>query len=58
MGNVNIVMTDKGEFVEVQGTAEGKPFSREAVDEVLELAEQGIRELFEVQQAALKTIRR
>ncbi len=54
----NVVMTDKGDFVEVQGTAEGKPFTRETVDAVLELAEKGIRELFEVQQAALKTIRR
>ncbi len=54
----NVVMTGKGEFVEVQGTAEGKPFSRETVDDLLELAEKGIRELFEVQKVALEAIRR
>ena len=50
----NIVMTSKGEFVEVQGTAEGKPFSRQAIDDLLALAEKGIRQLFTVQQAVLK----
>ncbi len=54
----NVVMTDKGEFVEVQGTAEGKPFSRETVDDLLDLAGKGIRELFEVQKATLEAIRR
>lgn len=54
----NVVMTDKGDFVEVQGTAEGKPFTRETVDAVLELAEKGIRELFEVQKTAIESIRR
>ena len=51
----NIVMTSKGEFVEVQGTAEAKPFSKETIDSVLSLAEKGIKELFQVQQAALET---
>jgi ribonuclease PH len=50
----NVVMTGKGEFVEVQGTAEGKPFSRQAIDDMLNLAEKGIRRLFEIQQNALK----
>ena len=49
----NIVMTDKGEFVEVQGTAESRPYTRETVDLVLNLAEKGIRQLFEIQQAAI-----
>jgi ribonuclease PH len=49
----NVVMTDKGEFVELQGTAEGSPFSKEAVDALLELAEKGIKQLFKVQKAAL-----
>lgn len=49
----NVVMTSKGEFVEVQGTAEGKPFSRENIDALLSLAEKGIRQLFEVQQSVL-----
>ena len=47
----NVVMTDGGEFVEVQGTAEGKPFSRARLDELLALAEKGIRELHTLQQA-------
>lgn len=49
----NVVMTGKGEFVEIQGTAEGKPFSRQNIDDMLNLAEKGIRQLFEAQQAAL-----
>jgi ribonuclease PH len=49
----NVVMTGRGEFVEVQGTAEGRPFSREALDGLLALAEQGIRRLVEVQRANL-----
>lgn len=49
----NVVMTDKGEFVEIQGTAEGKPFSKETIDELLSLAQKGIKELFEIQKAAL-----
>ena len=50
----NVVMTSKGEFVELQGTAEGKPFSREVINDILSLAEKGIRQLFKVQQEALK----
>ncbi len=50
----NIVMTSKGEFVEVQGTAEGKPFSRQSIDDLLALAEKGIQQLFKIQQEALK----
>jgi ribonuclease PH len=45
----NVVMTDEGDFIEVQGTAEGKPFSRARLDELLALAEKGIRELHELQ---------
>ena len=50
----NVVMTDKGEFVEIQGTAEAKPFGRAVVLELLSLAEKGIRELLAAQQAALE----
>ena len=50
----NVVMTSKGEFVEVQGTAEAKPFSRETIDSLLSLAEGGIKQLFQIQQAALE----
>ena len=49
----NVVMTSKGRFVEIQGTAEAKPFSKETIDSLLSLAEKGIKQLFEVQQAAL-----
>ena len=49
----NVVMTSKGEFVEVQGTAEAKPFSRETIDSLLSLAEKGIKHLFQIQQEAL-----
>jgi ribonuclease PH len=49
----NVVMTSKGEFVEVQGTAEGKPFSKATIDELLALAEKGIKELFQIQQSVL-----
>jgi ribonuclease PH len=51
----NVVMTSKGEFVEVQGTAEGKPFTKETIDSLLALAEKGIKQLFQAQQAALET---
>ena len=52
----NVVMTSKGEFVEIQGTAEGKPFDRDSVDHLLALAEKGIKELFQMQQDVLKTV--
>ncbi len=52
----NIVMNDAGEFIEVQGTAEGNPFSRESMDELITLAQKGIDELFEIQQAAIAQI--
>jgi len=54
----NIVMTSKGEFVEVQGTAETKPFNKETIDFLLELAGKGIRELFAVQQTVIESARR
>jgi ribonuclease PH len=50
----NVVMTSEGEFVEVQGTAETKPFSRQAIDSLLALAENGIKELFGAQKQALE----
>jgi len=51
--DMNVVMTAAGGFVEVQGTAEGVPFSRAEMDELLALAEKGIRELVAAQRAAL-----
>ncbi len=51
----NVVMTGKGEFVEVQGTAEGKPFSKETMDALLALAQKGIKQLFQIQESTLKS---
>ena len=45
----NVVMNHAGEFIEVQGTAEGRPFSRSHLDELLDLAGKGIRELLSLQ---------
>ena len=50
---MNVVMTGDGKLVEVQGTAEGAPFSREAMDELIELAEKGVNELIDIQKRAL-----
>ena len=49
----NVVMTDRGEYVELQGTAEGAPFSRETTDSLLALGKQGIDYLFMVQEEAI-----
>src|SRR5262249_35262373 len=51
--DMNVVMTGGGGLVEVQGTAEGKPFSRAEMDAMLALADKGIRELVATQRAAL-----
>ncbi len=51
--DLNVVLTDRGGFVEVQGTAEGAPFSRHRLDEMLRLAQQGLRRLFRAQREAL-----
>ena len=53
--DLNVVMTGRGDFVEVQGTAEGDPFSAEALNEMLALARSGIAQLIEGQQSALKS---
>lgn len=51
--DMNVVMTDKGGFIEVQGTAEGESFNQDEFDAMLKLAKKGIEELFALQQAAL-----
>ena len=51
--DMNVVMTAGGRFVEVQGTAEGVPFSREQMDTLLGLAEKGLKTIFRLQQEAL-----
>ena len=52
--DMNVVMTGSGGLVEVQGTAEGKPFSRQEMDAMLDLAGKGIGELIAAQRAALR----
>ena len=49
----NVVATDAGTYVEVQGTAEGKAFHRSEMDRLLELADGGIRQLFDAQRDAV-----
>ena len=51
--DMNVVMTGAGKFIEVQGTAEGSPFTRSELDELLALAEKGITEIFGLQRATL-----
>jgi len=51
--DMNVVMTGAGRFIEVQGTAEGLPFSRDELDGLLALAEKGIGEIFELQRATI-----
>ena len=51
--DMNVIMDDSGKFIEVQGTAEGAPFSHEEMNDMLALANKGIGELIEHQQAAL-----
>jgi ribonuclease PH len=51
--DMNVVMTECGKIIEVQGTAEGEPFSQEELLTLLELAKGGIAELVELQKQAL-----
>lgn len=51
--DMNIVMTSGGRFVEIQGTAEGSPFSREQLDALLECAEKSLKTVFEKQNEAI-----
>ncbi len=51
--DMNVVMTEKGEFIEVQGTGEEAPFTREQLDKLLALGEKGIRELVSVQKEVI-----
>ena len=51
--DMNVVMTASGGMVEIQGTAEGRPFSRQQAGELLDLAAQGIADLIALQRAAL-----
>jgi len=53
--DMNVVMTGSGRFIEVQGTAEGLPFSRSELDDLLGLAEHGIAQILDAQAALLAT---
>ena len=52
--DMNVVMTESGGFVELQGTAEGSPFSREEMDALVTLADRGIRALIAAQRSAIR----
>jgi ribonuclease PH len=52
--DMNVICTGDGRFIEVQGTAEGEPFTREQMDELLILARGGIEQLILAQRAALE----
>jgi len=54
--DMNIIMTGKGEFIEIQGTAERKTFNKDQMDKLLSLAQKGIAELIEIQRNILKGI--
>src|ERR1051326_5868992 len=53
--DMNVVCTGDGRFIEVQGTAEGQPFAREQMDNLLELAKQGIAALIQLQRQAINS---
>jgi len=53
--DMNVVMNSDNGFIEVQGTAEGHPYSKDELNSMLALAEKGITELFTVQQAAIES---
>jgi ribonuclease PH len=53
--DMNVVMTGNGGIIEVQGTAEGAPFSRVEMNSLLDLAQKGIQQLIAAQKAALKS---
>ena len=55
--DMNVVKTGDGRFIEVQGTAEGPPFERRALDDLLGLADQGIKELVALQRTIIGDIR-
>ncbi len=54
----NVVGTDAGTYVELQGTAEGKPFDRAGANAMLDLADEGLARLFAAQAEVLATVKR
>ena len=51
--DMNVIMTGRGEFIEIQGTAEQKPFTREQMDILINLARKGIKDLIDIQTKAI-----
>ena len=51
---MNVIGTDEGEFVEIQGTGEEAPFNRKELNELLDLAEKGIKQMIQLQKESLK----
>jgi ribonuclease PH len=51
--DMNIIKTGDGRFIEIQGTAEGPPFERQALDDLMELGDRGIKELVALQRAVI-----
>ncbi len=54
--DMNVIMTSSGKFVEIQGTAERKPFSQDKMNQLIELAHKGIIQLIDLQKKALKDV--
>ena len=54
--DMNVIVAESGEFIEVQGTAEGKSFSRAELDSMLDLAAAGALEIIELQKSALESV--
>jgi ribonuclease PH len=54
--DMNVVMTESGKIIEIQGTAEENPFDRKQLNELLDLAEHGLKKIFAIQREALESI--
>lgn len=54
--DMNVVMTGSGKLIEVQGTAEGEPFTEDEMQELMGLARKGVRELIQIQKKALEGV--
>lgn len=54
--DMNIVMNEKGEFVEIQGTGEDSPFSAKALTELIDLGQMGIQKLIDIQKKTLGSL--
>ena len=54
--DMNVVMTESGKLIEIQGTAEENPFDRKQLNELLDLAEHGLKQIFAIQREVLESI--